>query len=90
MITILPCGKIQCYKADWTIRYYNVLLVEHCIDPGGIENGEMEGTAPFTCISTVKYTCNDGYWLLGAEVLRCGIDGQRDHAKPLCIDKSED
>ena len=49
----------------------------------------MEGSPPFTCISTVKYTCNEGYWLLGAGTLRCGIDGRWDNVKPVCIDKSK-
>ena len=49
----------------------------------------MEGTGPFTCISTVKYTCNQGYWLLGAEILKCRIDGQWNHGKPSCVDKSK-
>ena len=66
-----------------------VFSVEYCNDLGSIENGQMEGIGPFTCISTVKYTCNQGFWLLGAEVLRCGINGQWNHAKPSCIDKSK-
>ena len=65
------------------------ITVQYCSDPGPIENGKMEGDARFTCISTVKYTCNEGYWLLGAETLRCGIDGLWDHGKPVCIDKGK-
>ena len=63
--------------------------MEYCSDPGSIENAQMEGTAPFTCISTLKYTCKEGYWLLGAETLKCRINGQWNHAKPSCIDKSK-
>ena len=63
--------------------------VKHCTDPGSVENGKKEGSPPFTCISSVKYTCNEGYWLLGSETLSCGIDGQWDHGKPVCIDKSK-
>ena len=66
-----------------------VFSVEYCNNPGPIENGQMEGIGLFTCISTVKYTCNEGYWLLGAETLRCGINGQWNHRKPSCIDKSK-
>ena len=67
----------------------SVITVQYCSDPGAIENGEMEGNGPFNCVSTVKYTCNQGYWLLGAEILKCGIDGQWNHGKPSCMDKSK-
>ena len=69
--------------------YHLFFAVEYCSDPGSIENGQMQGSLPFTCISSVKYTCNEGYWLLGADTLRCRIDGQWDHGKPSCIDKSK-
>ena len=71
-----------------TISFY-INSVKHCADPGSVENGKKEGSPPFTCISSVKYTCNEGYWLLGSETLSCGIDGQWDHGKPVCIDKSK-
>ena len=71
----------MCHRSSISVRY--------CTDPGSIENGQKEGDAPFTCISTVKYTCNDGFWLLGVDTLRCEIDGQWDYGKPVCIDKSE-
>ena len=70
-------------------KYIFISLVKYCVLPGSIENGMMKGTGPFTCVSTVNYTCNDGYWLLGAGVLRCGIDGLWDNGKPLCVDKSK-
>ena len=63
--------------------------VENCSDPGAIDNGKNEGRGPVTCISTVEYTCNEGYWLLGAEILSCGIDGRWDYVKPLCIENSK-
>ena len=49
----------------------------------------MEGSPPFTCVSMVNYTCNEGYWLLGAETHKCGTDGQWDHAKPMCVDNGK-
>ena len=68
---------------------FPITSVAPCTDPGSIENGEMEGSPPFTCVSTVKYTCNEGYWLLGAEILRCRTDARWDNPKPVCIDKSK-
>ena len=47
----------------------------------------MKGTPPFTCISTVIYTCDKEYWLLGSETLRCRIDGRWDNVKPICVNK---
>ena len=64
--------------------------VQHCGEPGSIENGQMEGHAPFTCASNVKYTCNEGYWLLGRESPKCGIDGYWTSGKPACIDICKD
>ena len=43
----------------------------------------MEGSAPFPCVSTLNYTCKEGYWLLGAGKLKCGIDKQVRHSS-LC------
>ena len=63
--------------------------VPHCNDPGSIQNGEMDGNPPFTCVSSVQYACSEGYWLLGADFLKCGINGGWDNAKPACIDKSK-
>ena len=61
----------------------------HCDNLGPIDNSEMEGRGPFTCISTVKYMCNEGYWLLGPETLKCKIGGQWNQEKPVCIDNSK-
>ena len=66
-----------------------IFSVDYCSDPGSIENGRMEGTGPFSCVSTVKYTCNETHWLLGAETLRCGKYGQWDGGIPSCIDNSK-
>ena len=67
----------------------SLFSVEYCSNPGPVENGHMEGTGPFSCISTVKYTCDDSYWLLGAETLGCTKDGQWDNGKPSCISSSK-
>ena len=80
------------HEACWVGKILTLFFlpsVLRCKDPGSIENGEMEGSPPFTCVSIVKNTCNEDYWLLGAETLRCGIDGQWDYGKPVCIDKSK-
>ena len=49
----------------------------------------MEGGTSFPCGLNVKYTCNEGYWLLGAEASNCGLDEQWSNGKPTCINKSK-
>ena len=88
MLIKIQLWSVQFDKAYW-MDSICISSVEPCIHPGAITNGQMEGSAPFTCVSTLKYTCNQGYWLLGAVTLKCGIDGQWDHGKPLCIDSSK-
>ena len=73
------------FRIDFFI--YLSKLVNYCDVPGSIENGQMKGSPPFTCISTVIYTCDKEYWLLGPETLRCGIDGRWNNVKPICVNK---
>ena len=84
LLALLMYRSVLC-----TSRSFLFLVEHYCSDPDEIENGQMEGSGPFNCISTVKYSCNEGYWLLGAETLRCGIDGLWKQAKPSCIDMSK-
>ncbi|XP_070546169.1 P-selectin-like [Ptychodera flava] len=55
-----------------------------CSDPGDLQNGQKTGNT-FTHKSTVTYTCNEGYHLVGAAALKC-YNGEWDNTKPTCSD----
>ena len=61
----------------------------YCDDPGYIDNGYKDGTAPYTCASTVMYGCHSGFWLLGAAILKCSTAKAWNNGKPVCIDNSK-
>ena len=83
-------GTPLAFSCRRTFFFSPVFSAQHCNNPGPIENGEMEGSPPFTCAATVKYMCNEGYELhLGPEILQCQIGGQWEHVKPACIRKSK-
>ena len=86
---------LRCLNIHWKDKvpnityYFKFLSVEYCNDLGPIDNGYQGGHPSFTCVSTLKYTCYTGYWLLGAKTLKCGINGQWDHNKPICVANSK-
>ena len=55
----------------------------NCGDPGAPPNGvRSEGT--FALDSTVTFTCNSGYTLIGAQSLTCRSNAQWSGARPTC------
>ncbi|XP_070546021.1 uncharacterized protein [Ptychodera flava] len=53
-----------------------------CTDPGTVANAQSVGSS-FAHRSTVTYTCNAGFHLVGARTLTC-YDGKWDHNAPTC------
>lgn len=58
-------------------------VVVDCDDPGTPLNGNRQlNTTTFA--STVEYSCNDGYELVGTQQRTCGATGQWSGRVPIC------
>eukprot|EP00058_Branchiostoma_floridae_P008085 XP_002593573.1 hypothetical protein BRAFLDRAFT_125152 [Branchiostoma floridae] len=74
----------QC-QADGTWSGTDVQCVaEGCGDPGIPTNGNRQGNS-FTYGSTVIYSCNEGFRLVGSSYLTCQANRQWNGRVPVCI-----
>ncbi|TSK31427.1 CUB and sushi domain-containing protein 2 [Bagarius yarrelli] len=63
--------------------------IVNCTEPGHVENSVRQvlpsGPHRYSFQTTVSYTCNPGYYLLGSSTLTCQGDGTWDRALPKCL-----
>ncbi|XP_016400283.1 CUB and sushi domain-containing protein 1-like, partial [Sinocyclocheilus rhinocerous] len=63
--------------------------IVNCTDPGHVENGVRQvlpsGPHRYSFQTTVSYSCNPGYYLLGTSTLSCQGDGTWDRSLPRCL-----
>ncbi|KPP57521.1 hypothetical protein Z043_124745, partial [Scleropages formosus] len=63
--------------------------VTSCSDPGHVEHGTRQvlssGSLTFGFQSSVSYSCDPGYELLGLSMLTCQGDGSWDQVLPTCL-----
>uniref|UniRef100_A0A671RP15 CUB and sushi domain-containing protein 2-like n=1 Tax=Sinocyclocheilus anshuiensis TaxID=1608454 RepID=A0A671RP15_9TELE len=63
--------------------------IVNCTDPGHVENGVRQvlpsGPHRYSFQTTVSYSCNPGYYLLGTSTLSCQGDGTWDRSLPKCL-----
>ncbi|XP_036410979.1 CUB and sushi domain-containing protein 2 [Megalops cyprinoides] len=63
--------------------------IVNCTDPGHVENSVRQvlpsGPHRFSFQTTVSYSCNPGYYLLGTGTLACQGDGTWDRSLPKCL-----
>uniref|UniRef100_A0AAR2L905 CUB and Sushi multiple domains 2 n=1 Tax=Pygocentrus nattereri TaxID=42514 RepID=A0AAR2L905_PYGNA len=63
--------------------------IVNCTEPGHVENSVRQvlpsGPHRFSFQTTVSYTCNPGYYLLGTSILTCQGDGTWDRSLPKCL-----
>ena len=61
-----------------------VTLVITCDDPGEVDHGMILSTAPYLCQSSVVYSCDSGYELMGVATISCQLDGEWSDDPPTC------
>ncbi|KAJ8268254.1 hypothetical protein COCON_G00134260 [Conger conger] len=81
--------KSQCQpNGQWSNSLPTCKIV-NCTDPGHVENSVRQvipsGPHRFSFQTTVSYSCNAGYYLLGTAVLACQGDGTWDRSLPKCL-----
>lgn len=63
----------------------------NCTEPGHVENSIRQilpsGPHRYSFQTTIIYTCNPGYYLLGTSTLSCQGDGTWDRSLPKCLRK---
>uniref|UniRef100_A0A8C2E6P3 CUB and Sushi multiple domains 2 n=1 Tax=Cyprinus carpio TaxID=7962 RepID=A0A8C2E6P3_CYPCA len=63
--------------------------IVNCTDPGHVENGVRQvlpsGPHRYSFQTTVSYSCNPGYYLLGTSTLSCQGEGTWDRSLPKCL-----
>ncbi|KAG5842352.1 hypothetical protein ANANG_G00176720 [Anguilla anguilla] len=82
-------GKSQCQpNGQWSNSLPTCKIV-NCTDPGHVENSVRQvipsGPHRFSFQTTVSYSCNPGYYLLGTGALACQGDGTWDRSLPKCL-----
>ncbi|KAJ8334650.1 hypothetical protein SKAU_G00402890, partial [Synaphobranchus kaupii] len=82
-------GKSHCQaNGQWSNSLPTCKIV-NCTDPGHVENSVRKvlpsGTHRFSFQTTVSYSCNPGYYLLGTGALACQGDGTWDRSLPKCL-----
>uniref|UniRef100_A0A8C9W057 CUB and Sushi multiple domains 2 n=1 Tax=Scleropages formosus TaxID=113540 RepID=A0A8C9W057_SCLFO len=79
----------QCQANSQWSNPLPVCKVVNCTDPGHVENSIRQvlpsGPHRFSFQTTVSYSCNPGYYLLGTGVLACQGDGTWDRSLPKCL-----
>ncbi|XP_071959656.1 CUB and sushi domain-containing protein 3-like isoform X4 [Antedon mediterranea] len=82
--TLEGLSSLICLKG----KYDGVLPIcqVNCDDPGKLLNGNVEG--PFTHGSLIRFTCNDGYTLIGNDISTC-VDGVWTSYKPRCYENCD-
>jgi len=77
--------KIEIYRENiekgWRYLIFSAII---CGFPQNIENGWRAGYF-FTYGNSVKYSCNDGYELIGIDQLTCMEDQKWSGVPPQCI-----
>ncbi|KAI8496791.1 hypothetical protein Bbelb_254460 [Branchiostoma belcheri] len=63
---------------------YTSSTAGQCWDPGVPVNGNRDNNSNFTSGQTVRYTCMDGYHLLGTANITCQPNGTWSGATPTC------
>ena len=60
-------------------------LVDLCKEPPQINGGKSKvSSRPFRVGSTVSYTCDHGYVLIGVDILSCRLGGEWTEKPPVC------
>ena len=82
--TLIGANSLTCLQNNsWNSTQPSCTPVT-CNDPGKPTNGTKYGTN-FTYTSTITYSCNVGYNLLGASSLTCLSNASWNGSKPLCV-----
>ncbi|KAL4624103.1 CUB and sushi domain-containing protein 1-like [Arapaima gigas] len=81
--------KAQCQSnSQWSSALPECNMLS-CSDPGHVQHGTRyvlpSGPLAFGFQSSVSYSCDPGYELLGSSDLTCQGDGSWDRALPLCL-----
>ena len=79
--TLLVTGILE------TIQIYSIKIVS-CGFPGKVENGKINGSV-YLENSTLRVTCDGGFYQQGSASLWCQGDGQWSSALPLCVEESK-
>lgn len=68
---------------------FSVPAVVNCTEPGHVENSIRQilpsGPHRYSFQTTVSYSCNPGYYLLGTSSISCQGDGTWDRSLPKCL-----
>ncbi|XP_070570657.1 uncharacterized protein [Ptychodera flava] len=76
-------GTVTCREnRQWTSPFPECLVID-CGEPEEVPNASKEGNI-YTYRNTVNYTCNDGYYIDGHDVIICKEDGNWSK-QPTCI-----
>ncbi|KAL4230224.1 Sushi [Mactra antiquata] len=79
--TLAGDSTIQCYSdGSWSFTDITCVICE-TIEP--IDSGNVTMTTNGS-VSTVVYTCSDGYVLVGSSIRQCKTDGTWDGQSPIC------
>ncbi|KAF4519567.1 hypothetical protein B566_EDAN004774 [Ephemera danica] len=77
---VLTCGL----GGTWSTRPPECRFVD-CGAPANTFHGRVELlNATTTAGSLAQYQCDNDYWLVGQQLLRCGLDGKWSSDTPLC------
>lgn len=80
--TLIGNENRSCTLTGWTGKHPQC-LVDWCPEPPQINGGKIKISGR-RAGSTVTYTCDDGYVLIGEDLLSCGLGGEWTGKSPVC------
>lgn len=89
-LTLIYISIISIIQYNNLFFWYSFFFsVVNCTEPGHVENSVRQvlpsGPQRYSFQTTVSYTCNPGYYLLGTSTLTCQGDGTWDRSLPKCL-----
>lgn len=82
--TLIGNENRSCTLSGWSGSHPQC-LIDWCPEPPQITGGKTKiSSRPLRAGSTVSYTCEHGYVLIGEDILSCGLGGEWSGKTPIC------